>query len=727
MDRTNQGRQRFLWFLAYFQFVVLSGASAAPTFSSMSVDAMPAWDRVRIFLSTSTEPSSTDVKYLSNPPRVQITLGGKWGDVSTGMKTYSDSYLRSVLVAKGPRRGQVRLTAYVNAPTSGVKTRFSRTDSLSFFYIDIPRPARYQQPAWTPTGVERAKAKGMPVVVVDPGHGSWEPGAISKYRKSLKEKDVNLSIGLEVYRILKKNDRVYPVMTRSADYYPTLDERVELIRDTAADLFVSIHADSTTSRRPKGFGVWTINRSRTDVRSEAKRLLKFGWQHLLARYSVGQQNLMMSRQERFVADETKRAAKVMVASLDRVPAVENRGVKTHKKALRVLKHSFAPAILIETGFLSNSQDSARLAQKKHRDRMAQAIAQGIEAYFVQTNRSRVSPPLKSRTRLVKKSTVTSPSRLVGETFPHRVRRRETLSGLAKKYGVEKEDILIASQLPLSRRILYTGETLRIPVARTSARTGSSSFSRHRSQPASSGQPVSTKVYRVVRSDTLLGIAHRHGTTVRNLLKLNGWSDGRTLKAGESMLVPEAGGLRGSVERMALNDLGRAWDVKSPDPGESKPVIATRTESAPQLRDYRVRPGDTLSGIADRHGTTVKDLRRHNTIRNDIIKVGQKLRVPVGKGNHEHRVRKGETLSEIASRFGVSVEDLRRHNGLKGGMIRAGQSLRIPPAKVTWNHRVKKGETLEELSLRYDTSVSTIQQINGFQSDRILAGDVLRIR
>jgi N-acetylmuramoyl-L-alanine amidase len=683
MDRAKQGRQRIIWFLVICQYLAVSGVGAVPVFTSMSVDAVPVWDRVRVFLSTTSEPSSTDIKYFSNPFRVQITLAGRWDNVSLGMKDYSDSYLRSVLVAEEPRRNQVRLTAYLSAPTSGVKTRFSQTDSLNFFYIDIPRPQRYQQPTWTPAGVERAKATGMPVVVIDPGHGSWEPGAISKYRESLQEKDVNLSIGVEVNRILKKNGRVYPVMTRSADYYPTLDDRVDLIRDTAADLFVSIHADSTTSRTPSGFCVWTIDRSRSDVRSEAKRLLKFGWQPLLARYSVGQQNLMMTRQERFVTDESERAARVMVASLDRVPSVENRGAKTHEKALRVLRHNFAPSILIETGFLSNRQDSERLAQTKHRERMAQAIAHGIESYFVQTDWNRVSPPLKSPARLAKSPTVTAPSPIVGETVSHRVRKQETLSGLAKQYGVEKEDILIASQLPLNRRILYTGETLRIPVAGPPEKTDiSSTLSGSRSQPARSGEPASTRVYRVTRSDTPLGIAHRHGITVSDLLRLNGWSDGRKLRAGESILVPEGDGSRGSAEKMALNDLERVWTLETQEAAEAAQVVVKETESDPQLREYSVRPGDTLSAIADNHGTTVEDLRRFNTIRNDIIKVGQNLRVPAGREIHEHRVQKGETLSEIASRFGVSVEDLRRHNGLKGGMIRPGQSLRIPPGKVT---------------------------------------------
>jgi len=715
MHRKISQRRGFLCFLAFSGFLLGGQASSSPVYTSVNADADPAWDRVRIFLSTQTEPKNVDIEYFTQPFRVQVTLDGSLEGVEEGVTRYSDSYLKSFRVSSGPGRNRVQLTAYLNEPTKGVTSRFSRTDSLQFFHIDIPRPQRYQQPTWTPSSLARAKSSGMPVAIVDPGHGSWEPGAISNYWRSLQEKDVNLSIGTEVARILRQNGRVYPIMSRSGDYYPTLDERVELVRDTGADLFVSIHADSDHSRGPKGFGVWVIDRERSDVSSEARRLLIFGWQHLLARYSVRQQNLMMDRQQRFVEDETNRAARIMVASLDRLPGVENRGVKTHKKALRVLKHSFAPSILIEAGFLSNRSDSDRLRRKGHRDQMAHAIADGIEAYFEQRDRSRVSPPLRSSSvRLAKAPEGTPPERYAGETFAYRVRRRDTLAGLAKEYEVEKEDILIASGLPLSRRILYADEMLRIP-KKISA-------------------PLPTEPYQVDDTDTLLKIAHRYGITVSQLLKINGWSDGRSPQPGEWMRVPSGGGgsddAAAPAERVALESLERTWvDENGRDCRRSEEVasLAPSTQEEPDLWNYEVQPGDTLSKIAGKLGLEIQDLRRYNGLRNDLIRVGQVLHVPVNKSTLEHRVKKGETLSEIANRFGVRVEDVQRLNGLKSGTIRVDQVLRIPVGKVTWEHRVEKGETLEEISSRYEVAVDRIKQLNEKNSDRILAGEILRIR
>ena len=268
---------------------------------------------------------------------------------------------------------------------------------------------------------------------------------------------------MEVDRILKRNGRVYPVLTRSGDYYPTLDERVDLVRRAGADLLVSVHADSTSRRSAKGFQIWIIDRSRRDVRNEARKLLKYGLRDQLASYSLRRQNLALDRQERFAVEETRRASQLMEASLDRLPGVENRGVTVHPKSLRILRHNYAPAFLIETGFLSNKQDTLRLASGAKKRQMAGAIAQGIESYFTQLRRRRVSAPLSPSLQMAAGPKGAGSPTFSGESFHYTVKRDDTLIGLARRYGVEKEDILLASNLPLSRKTLYIGDALKIPV------------------------------------------------------------------------------------------------------------------------------------------------------------------------------------------------------------------------------------------------------------------------
>jgi peptidoglycan endopeptidase LytE len=98
--------------------------------------------------------------------------------------------------------------------------------------------------------------------------------------------------------------------------------------------------------------------------------------------------------------------------------------------------------------------------------------------------------------------------------------------------------------------------------------------------------------------------------------------------------------------------------------------------------YRVRPGDTLSGIASTFGATVEDLKRTNNLRNHLIVVGQDLRIPTRLGAAtpslpiEHSIRRGESLEKLAKQYGTSVAQIKELNGLKGDRIHIGEILRI---------------------------------------------------
>ncbi len=99
----------------------------------------------------------------------------------------------------------------------------------------------------------------------------------------------------------------------------------------------------------------------------------------------------------------------------------------------------------------------------------------------------------------------------------------------------------------------------------------------------------------------------------------------------------------------------------------------------------VRKGDTLSKIAQRYGTTVKTLKQTNGLKNDVIKVGQKLKLPasvLGAATGIHVVSKGETLSSIASQYGTSVQKLKSSNGLSSDLIKVGQELTVPDRSNT---------------------------------------------
>ena len=210
-----------------------------------------------------------------------------------------------------------------------------------------------------------------------------------------------------------------------------------------------------------------------------------------------------------------------------------------------------------------------------------------------------------------------------------------------------------------------------------------------------------------------------------------------------------------------------------------PVLARAGDGGPSVdwATHHVRPGETLSGIAARHGTSVTRLRTENNLQGNRILAGQRLRVPVytqgrtavvadatssggpapqaSAGNEEssperppapapsasastssaavggasHRVARGESLWTIARRYGVTEADLRRANGISGSRILVGQELTIPAAggAVPSTHRVARGESLWTIARRHGTTVEDLRQANGIgSSGRIVPGQELVI-
>jgi len=161
---------------------------------------------------------------------------------------------------------------------------------------------------------------------------------------------------------------------------------------------------------------------------------------------------------------------------------------------------------------------------------------------------------------------------------------------------------------------------------------------------------------------------------------------------------------------------------------------TWTQRPSQRTWYRVRWGDSLSVIAHRFGTSVRQLKRLNGLSGNVIRVGQRLRVnlAVTKAGEVtwYRVRWGDSLSVIAHRFGTSVRQLKRLNGLSGNVIRVGQRLRVNLAvtkagEVTW-YRVRMGDSLWSIAKRFRVSVKDLKILNNLRSSLIRVGRRLMI-
>ncbi|MCK4810554.1 MAG: N-acetylmuramoyl-L-alanine amidase [Candidatus Omnitrophica bacterium] len=214
-------------------------------------------------------------------------------------------------------------------------------------------------------------AISMKIIVIDPGHGGKDPGAIS--RGGLKEKDVNLKVSKLLKRELEtRGFKVY--LTRKTDIYLTLQRRVDIARERRADLFISVHANANHSRKVSGVEVYHL--SSRHFNSE-KRLSKLAKQ--VSRPAEGHYSKCT---QKIVSDLVK--GKNNAFSLNTASTLVNTfkklgfKVKTPRGApFYVLKYNHVPSVLVEIGYLSNRYEEKLLRSSRYQKEVARAIALGV--------------------------------------------------------------------------------------------------------------------------------------------------------------------------------------------------------------------------------------------------------------------------------------------------------------------------------------------------------------
>jgi LysM repeat protein len=177
------------------------------------------------------------------------------------------------------------------------------------------------------------------------------------------------------------------------------------------------------------------------------------------------------------------------------------------------------------------------------------------------------------------------------------------------------------------------------------------------------------------------------------------------------------------------DETRDADVKALQAASSGTTASApaKTSAQPSAQTATVRSGDTLSGIATRHGISVRDLRRWNGLTSSRIQAGQTLRLTAPDAEAvQYTVKRGDSLDRIARAYGVSISDIRSWNDLTGSRIYPGQRLTIKSDQRPIFYTVQRGDTLSTIAESYDVSVRTLRSMNQLNGSRIYPGQRLRI-
>lgn len=296
---------------------------------------------------------------------------------------------------------------------------------------------------------------------------------------------------------------------------------------------------------------------------------------------------------------------------------------------------------------------------------------------------------------------------------YRLKEGETLAAVAAQSGMTESELRKVNGIPEGRRVLPNSTLLVLAGADEQVDiSAEEADARLRLSPLTTWRRVT---YRVRSGDTLTSIARRWHITTKSIVTANRLRSDR-LRAGQRLVLTVPNVQRASIP------------AASSGSASGRHVIHT------------VRSGDTLDAIARRYGVTVASLRMTNRLEGNIIRAGQRLRIPGDTATESdtviYTVKSGDTLSTVAERYRVSVTKLKRANRLTSNMLRVGDRLEIPsadrvkrnvkPAPETRVHVVRSGDTLSEIGERYGVSVSKLRSANGLRGNNLRIGQRLVI-
>jgi N-acetylmuramoyl-L-alanine amidase len=236
----------------------------------------------------------------------------------------------------------------------------------------------------------KSSLKNAPLIMLDPGHGGKDPGAIGV--AGTYEKHVALVSAHALKLRLEASGRYRVAMTRATDHFIPLEDRVAIAQDRGADLFVSMHADSIPDPSVRGASVYTLSSSASDKQTaglaqrenSSDRFARPGFKGV----SPAVARILASLVSRETRIGSARLQQDMVQNLGDEILLLQRPAR--HAAFVVLQSAEIPSVLVEMGFMSNFKDESELRQKAHRDRITLAMTHAVDAWYVARQSARMA-------------------------------------------------------------------------------------------------------------------------------------------------------------------------------------------------------------------------------------------------------------------------------------------------------------------------------------------------
>ncbi len=215
-------------------------------------------------------------------------------------------------------------------------------------------------------------------IVIDPGHGGKDPGAVG-YRGTL-EKDVALDVAKRLEKKISRNMDVKTVLTRDEDIFLKLDERKKIANDNNGSLFISIHANAASDRRASGFETFLIgpNKNEAAVRVATRENAVLELEGFSGKKLTNEDLIQATIAQSAFASKSEQFAALVQEEIGKRVTSRNRGVK--QAGFYVLWGASMPNVLVELGFISNLSEEKKLRSSQYRETLATAIFRAVEKY-----------------------------------------------------------------------------------------------------------------------------------------------------------------------------------------------------------------------------------------------------------------------------------------------------------------------------------------------------------
>lgn len=359
--------------------------------------------------------------------------------------------------------------------------------------------------------------KKKKIIVIDPGHGGEDPGAIGK--KGTYEKNIVLAIGREIKKAINKLPGYKAVLTRDGDYYVSFKKRLQKAKDLNASLFVSIHADAARNRIAKGSSVYCLSTGAAS--NEAAKLLakNENLSDILGGVPDSESNnesnlIIMNMFQTNTINMSKIYAGILMKYLNAVNCLKYESVQ--EAPFRVLKLPDIPAVLVETAFISNPEEEKLLNKKSFQKALATSIASSVVEYL--------------------SSTVAADKSDEKTTNYYKVKKGDTLFSLAKCFNTKVAVLLELNDMKMEDP-LFVDQKIIVPANKNENKEKIKTTAPD-NKDKSFEQKMAFRIYTVKKGDTLFLLAKDNSTTVQELRKINNMKSTDSLLYGQKIKLPK---------------------------------------------------------------------------------------------------------------------------------------------------------------------------------------------